>query len=613
MPKLKLVLAAVGVLGIGVVLAIVNSAKGPAANGQTVDGRAALWNVAAGQVPNDIGSDRADNVKMTIEECPELGGKALKVAFASPDSFGDRQARVQNWTGFATLQFEAFNPAAEKIPLTFTLKHRGTTNYSTRVDVPVALVPGKSTVRIAIGQLTNVNGSAPDLTAVRRWYFGLERSPTVTFYLGSLWLVKEGAAPAESRELAPARPTGAAGELPAGLVGGQVPAATRPMLAPGQRYRVTGKIGDAAVDLLITPDETPAPSAPSPATHHAPPTTREVPPATQHSPPTTSNQPPAGDPARLARIRAAKMPAITRPVLFNTPEADAILSALEVFPPDNSWNQVISDWPLHPNSSNIIASIGPEKPFRYNPDMGFILVPADQKPVDVKLRAYSAESDKGPYPVPDEMPIEGWPAGYPMYHGGRTLSLDQSQRDALKEGGDRHAIVVDPAHRMLYEFYQAQKTDSGWEASGAAIFDLKSNKLRPDGWTSTDAAGLPIFPAVVRYDELQRGIVEHAMRVTVKKTCRAYVAPATHFASQAEDENLPRMGERLRLRQDFDVSGFSAEVQAILKGLKKYGMFVADNGIDWAISVAPDQRIPNLHRELRRIQGSAFEVVQPPN
>jgi hypothetical protein len=136
--------------------------------------------------------------------------------------------------------------------------------------------------------------------------------------------------------------------------------------------------------------------------------------------------------------------------------------------------------------------------------------------------------------------------------------------------------------------------------------------MRPEEWTSTDAAGLPIFPAVVRYDELKRGLVEHPMRVSATRTRRAYVYPARHYASRLTDENLPRMGERLRLRRDFDVSRFGPEVQAILKGLKKYGMFVADNGIDWAISVAPDPRIPLLHEELRKVKGSDFEVVQPP-
>src|SRR5206468_6381092 len=122
-----------------------------------------------------------------------------------------------------------------------------------------------------------------------------------------------------------------------------------------------------------------------------------------------------------------------------------------------------------------------------------------------------------------------------------------------REGrGDRHMLVVDPLKGMLFEFYQARKTDAGWTAAQASIFDLKSNRLRPDGWTSTDAAGLPIFPAVIRYDELERGMVEHAMRFTVKNTRRAYVYPATHFASNKKDENLPRMGERYRLRADFD-------------------------------------------------------------
>ncbi|HEV3142590.1 MAG TPA: hypothetical protein VGZ47_01770 [Gemmataceae bacterium] len=306
------------------------------------------------------------------------------------------------------------------------------------------------------------------------------------------------------------------------------------------------------------------------------------------------------------------MPKLTVPVMFDTPEADKILAALQVFPADNSWNADISKWPVHANSRNIIASIGTEKPFRYDMDMGFILVPPDQKKIDLKVISYPDESDKGPFPIPDNMPIEGWPANYKRNPKLKNLTLEDVQHDKLKEGGDRHAIVVDPVNRMLYEFYQAKKIDGGWTAAQASIFDLKSTRLRPEGWTSADAAGLPIFPAVVRYDELQRGVVEHAMRVTVKRTRRAYVHPATHFASRLTDENLPRMGERLRLKADFDISAFSPEVQSILKGLKKYGMFVADNGIDWAISVAPDERIPVLHEELRKIKGSAFEVVSAP-
>jgi hypothetical protein len=320
----------------------------------------------------------------------------------------------------------------------------------------------------------------------------------------------------------------------------------------------------------------------------------------------------ASDPARLTRIRAATMPSISKPVLFNTPEADAILSALEVFPADNPWNQVVEDWPLHPNSQRIIASIGANKPFRYNPDMSFVLVPPGQAKINVAVVAYPGESDRGPFPVPDNMPIEGWPVCAlrdPSYKG---WTLDDMQRDKGNRDGDRHALVVDPINRILYEFYQAKKTNRGWQAAQASVFDLKTNKLRPDGWTSADAAGLPIFPAVVRYDELRRGLVEHAMRVTVVRTRREYVAPATHYASRHTNKDYPRMGERIRLRRDFNVSGFSPVVQAILKGLKKYGMFVADNGIDWAISVAPDERIPVLHEELRKIKGSYFEVVVAP-
>lgn len=315
------------------------------------------------------------------------------------------------------------------------------------------------------------------------------------------------------------------------------------------------------------------------------------------------------DPARLARIRAASMPAITKPVLFHTPEADAVLSALEVFPPDNPWNQLVDEWPLHPNSEAIIASIGTDKPLRYNPDMCFVLVPPDQKRLEVKIRAYPGESDPGPYPVPGNIPIEGWPAYYHQFHDGKIPTLDEVQRGT---GGDRHGIVVDPVNRMLYEFFMMRRTDRGWEAAQASVFDLKTNKLRPQGWTSADAAGLPIFPAVVRYDEIQRGVVEHALRVTVRKTRREFVAPATHYASRHTNPQYPRMGERIRLKADFDISGFSPPVAAILKALKRYGMFVADNGIEWAVSVTPDPRIPNLHDELRRVRGRAFEVVVAP-
>jgi hypothetical protein len=290
---------------------------------------------------------------------------------------------------------------------------------------------------------------------------------------------------------------------------------------------------------------------------------------------------------------------ITRPVMFNTPEADRIVSSLQVFPADNPWNEDVSKRPVDRNSRNLIASVGAEKSLAYNLDMGFILVPPNQKRVTVSVTAYPDESDPGPFPVPDDAPIEGWPAD--------GQSLETIQRVGK---GDRHMLVVDPVNMTLFEFYQARKTDKGWTAAQSSIFDLKSNKLRPNGWTSTDAAGLPIFPSVVRFDELERGMVEHAIRFTIRNSRRAYVYPATHFASSKTNPNLPRMGERFRLRQDFDISGFSKHSQAILKGLKKHGMFVADNGGDWRISVAPDSRIKGLD-ELRRVKGKDFEVVQP--
>ena len=318
------------------------------------------------------------------------------------------------------------------------------------------------------------------------------------------------------------------------------------------------------------------------------------------------------DEARLARLKAAKMRQFTQPLHFNTPEADAIVAALEVFPSDNPWNIPVDKWPVAPNSAAIIATIGGAKPLRYNPDMGFVLVPPNQKKIEVKLGAYSGESDPGPYPVPVNALIEGWPAAFKRAAATRLLTLEDVQRGKPTLDADRHGIVVDPVNRKLYEFYRLTKTDTGWAAEQASIFDLSSNKQRPDGWTSSDAAGLPIFPSIVRYDELKRGKIEHALRATFKNTRRAYVYPATHYASRKTDPNLPRMGERFRLRKEFDTSKFSPEVKPILEALKRYGMINADNGIDWAVSVAPDERIPLLHDELRKVKGSDFEVVTPP-
>ncbi len=513
-----------------------------------------------GNLPTDTGSDGL--TKLAIVDIAELGGKALKIDYHAGDSVGDRITKIENWKPFVALRFDAFNPAAAKVELTLTVKHRRTTSYATRADVPFSLAPGKNRIRLGIDEMVNVNGSLPDLAHVVRWYIACRAGETPTVFLSDL--VLEGADEATA-------------------VSGVGPAA-----GPAVPYHIRGTIGDMPVDLVATPLSGPLGSASGKR-------------ATRHT-----------DPARLARIRAAQMPAIAAPVMFDTPEADAIVSALEVLPPDSPFYQVVADWPLHPNSEALIASIGADKPLRYNPDMAYILVPPGQPRVEVRVVDYAAQSDPGPYPVPENVPIEGWPAWYARSHQGPQPSLDDVQRDRLGRGGDRHAIVVDPTRRMLYEFFVMKKTDHGWQAAQASVFDLKSSRLRPTGWTSADAAGLPIFPAVVRYDELKRGLVEHAMRVTVRNTRREFVAPATHYASPHTNPDYPRMGERLRMKADFNTSDFSPPVRTILEGLKKYGMFVADNGIEWAISVTPDPRIPSLHDELRKVPGSAFEVVVAP-
>ncbi len=171
-------------------------------------------------------------------------------------------------------------------------------------------------------------------------------------------------------------------------------------------------------------------------------------------------------------------------------------------------------------------------------------------------------------------------------------------------------IVVDPFRGLLYEFWQGRKTPQGWQASNEASFDLRTNALRPDGWTSSDAAGLPIFPLTIRYDDVAGGEVPHAIRFTVHHTRAAYVYPATHKASNKNDPLLPRMGERFRLKAGVDISQFSPHAQAIAKGLKKYGMINADNGGDWRISVAPDPRIKGLE-DLGKLKATDFEVIVP--
>jgi len=279
----------------------------------------------------------------------------------------------------------------------------------------------------------------------------------------------------------------------------------------------------------------------------------------------------------------------------------ASLHGKRVFPSDNPWNQDVSTMPVDPNSANLIASIGLNTGLHadfgtvYNgaPNgIPYVVVSATQSLVAINFTAYGDESDPGPYPVPSNAPIEGGP----------------------NSSGDRHVLVIDRDHWKLYELGYAFPINNGasWNADCGATFDLNSNALRPAGWTSADAAGLPIFPGLVRYDEaVEEGQITHALRFTVQNTRHAYVFPARHFASNKTDPNLPPMGMRVRLKASFDISGFPPEVQVILRALKKYGMMVADNGSNWYISGAPDPRWSDddLHT-LGSIKGSNFEVVQ---
>lgn len=218
----------------------------------------------------------------------------------------------------------------------------------------------------------------------------------------------------------------------------------------------------------------------------------------------------------------------------------------------------------------------------------FVLVPSTQAKTKVTFQ-YADESDLASYPVPADAPIEG--------------GADSS--------GDRHLLVIDSDNCILYELFAAYpQTDGTWKAGSGAIFDLQDNALRPSGWTSADAAGLPVLPGLVRYDEMSSGEIRHAIRFTVPKTQRAFIWPARHFASSITDPRYPPMGARFRLKPDFDISGFPADAQVILRALQKYGMILADNGSAWFISGAPDDRWNNdtLHT-LTRVKGSDFEAV----
>lgn len=265
-----------------------------------------------------------------------------------------------------------------------------------------------------------------------------------------------------------------------------------------------------------------------------------------------------------------------------------------VFPADNPWNTDISGQPVDAASATLVAACGLRN---LHPDFGtvygipYVLV-GGSTPTRTVTFDYAGESDPGPYPIPADAPIEG----------GATST------------GDRHVLVVDTLAWKLYELSDAHPLTgaSSWHAAAGAVFDLGSNQLRPLYWTSADAAGLPIFPGLVRYDEVvQRGVIDHAVRFTCPRTQRGFVAPARHYASADPSPLLPPMGMRVRLAASFDVSAYPADVQVILRGLKRYGMILADNGAGWYVTGAPDPRWNDDHLDaMKQVPSSAFEVVQ---
>lgn len=260
-----------------------------------------------------------------------------------------------------------------------------------------------------------------------------------------------------------------------------------------------------------------------------------------------------------------------------------VVGGCRVFPPDNVWNRMIDELPADSNSAAYIASIGTESSIRVDP-----AIPINVVGPEVPLQAlgkitYADQSDTGPVPIPGDPRLEG--------------------------NGDSHMLVLQTGACRLYELYLAKKAGDTWSAGSTAYFDLNSNRLRPDGWTSTDAAGLPILPGLLRYDEVKSGQIAHALRTTVPHTQHAYLWPARHLASRSEDHSLPPMGLRLRLKRDFDISGFSPDARVVLLALKKYGAFVADNGSPLMFTATPEGWPAELIEELKRVKSDSFEAV----
>ncbi len=280
------------------------------------------------------------------------------------------------------------------------------------------------------------------------------------------------------------------------------------------------------------------------------------------------------------------------------PSASAGAGGCDGFPADNVWRADVSALPVHESSAAFIGSIGAASTM--HPDFGSGLwegapigIPVTTvKPGQAGAKVtfqYARESDAGPYPIPADARIEGGPAST----------------------GDRHIILHDQAACRVYELFAAYPNGNGsWKAGSGAIFDLRSNRLRSAGWTSADAAGLPIFAGLVRYPEIAKGKIDHALRITVPRTRNAYVWPARHAASELTDASLPPMGLRLRLKSTVDTSKLPQQARVIAEAMKRYGVIIADNGSPWYLSGAPDDRWSNdALRALKQLRGSDFEAV----
>jgi hypothetical protein len=273
----------------------------------------------------------------------------------------------------------------------------------------------------------------------------------------------------------------------------------------------------------------------------------------------------------------------------------ASLNGFVPFSSSSLWNADISSAPVDSNSSTIISNwVGP---VNMHPDWGndptygipYVVVSGSQALVNVNLGAYPDESDPGPMPVPANAPIEGGPSS----------------------SGDRHVLVLNNANCFLYELYNASSnSDGSWNADSTAVWDLLANEQRPYTWTSADAAGLPIFPGLMRYDEVASGKIQHAFRFTLPKTRAAFTPPASHWAANTSDPTAPPMGMRLRLKSSYDISGFSAQMQVILAAMKKYGLILADNGSALYVTGVSDSRWGSDLDSLKTVPASAFEVVQ---